>query len=153
MEGKTLHLSNLRNSEPYGQDPYTIHLPELRHRSFPLAGKCDGCGAWNTIIEEDPTSGIGGGPVRAPKKGRPVVLTTLDGEIEEAPRIECGISAFDRATGGGFGAARRCWSAAIPASASRLADAAAAALSRKGPSRHLCLGEEAIAQVRLRASA
>ncbi|MFN3634856.1 MAG: DNA repair protein RadA, partial [Rhizobium rhizophilum] len=26
------------------------------------AGKCDGCGEWNTIVEEDPMGGIGSGP-------------------------------------------------------------------------------------------
>ncbi len=49
------------------------------------AGKCEGCGEWNTIVEEDPMGGIGSGPGKAPKKGRPVTLTSLSGEIEEAP--------------------------------------------------------------------
>jgi DNA repair protein RadA/Sms len=39
---------------------------------------------------------------RARSKGRPVALTTLDGEIEDAPRIESGIAELDRVTGGGF---------------------------------------------------
>ena len=56
------------------------------------AGKCDGCGEWNTIIEDDPTGGIGGGPGKVPKKGRAVALTALSGEIEDAPRIQTGIS-------------------------------------------------------------
>ncbi len=43
------------------------------------AGKCDGCGEWNTIIEDDPLGGIGGGPGKTPKKGRAVALTTLSG--------------------------------------------------------------------------
>ena len=30
------------------------------------AGKCDGCGEWNTIVEEDPMGGIGSGPGKAP---------------------------------------------------------------------------------------
>ena len=65
-------------------------------------GKCDACGEWNTVVEEDPMGGIGGGPGRTPKKGRVVALTALSGEIEEAPRIETGISELDRVTGGGF---------------------------------------------------
>ena len=60
------------------------------------AGKCDGCGEWNTIVEEDPKGGIGGGPGKTPKKGRAVSLTTLSGEIEEAPRIKTNISELDR---------------------------------------------------------
>src|SRR6218665_3450058 len=66
------------------------------------AGKCEGCGEWNTIVEEDPMGGIGSGPGKGPKKGRAVALTALSGEIEEAPRIHTGISELDRATGGGF---------------------------------------------------
>ena len=59
------------------------------------AGKCDGCGEWNTIVEDDPMGGIGSGPGKAPKKGRPVTLTSLSGEIEEAPRIPTGIGELD----------------------------------------------------------
>ncbi|MIL10065.1 DNA repair protein RadA, partial [Salmonella enterica subsp. enterica] len=41
------------------------------------AGKCEACGEWNTIIEDDPVAGIGGGPasLRSPRKGRAVTLT------------------------------------------------------------------------------
>ena len=67
------------------------------------AGKCDGCGEWNTLIEEGTSGGIGSGPGKmAMRKGRPVALTTLSGDIEEAPRIQSGISELDRVTGGGF---------------------------------------------------
>jgi DNA repair protein RadA/Sms len=66
------------------------------------AGKCDGCGEWNTIVEDDPTGGIGGGPGTAARKGRPVALASLSGEIEEAPRISTRVSELDRVTGGGF---------------------------------------------------
>ena len=67
------------------------------------AGRCDGCGAWNTIVEDDPNGGIGGQPGAASaRKGRPVALATLSGEAEEAPRVATGISELDRATGGGF---------------------------------------------------
>jgi DNA repair protein RadA/Sms len=115
-------------------------------------GKCDGCGAWNTIIEEDPTAGIGGGPNRSPKKGRPVALTTLDGEIEEAPRIECGISELDRVTGGGFVRGSALLVGGDPGiGKSTLLMQAAAALSRKGHRVIYVSGEEAVAQVRLRA--
>ena len=104
------------------------------------AGKCDGCGAWNTIIEDDPTSGIGGGPKRSPKKGRAVALTTLDGEIEEAPRIECGISELDRVTGGGFVRGSAVLVGGDPGiGKSTLLMQAAAALAATRPSGHLCL--------------
>jgi DNA repair protein RadA/Sms len=83
------------------------------------AGKCDDCGEWNTIVEDDPTGGIGGGPGTAARKGRPVALASLAGEIEEAPRISTRVSELDRVTGGGFVRGSAYWWAAIRASASR----------------------------------
>ncbi|MCA1403290.1 DNA repair protein RadA [Ensifer sp. IC3342] len=116
------------------------------------AGKCDGCGEWNTIIEEDPTAGIGGGPSRAPKKGRPVALTTLSGEIEDAPRIETGISELDRVTGGGFVRGSALLVGGDPGiGKSTVLMQAAAALSRRKHRVIYVSGEEAVAQVRLRA--
>ena len=118
------------------------------------AGKCDACGAWNTIVEETAGSGVASGPssLRSVRKGRPVALSTLSGEIEDAPRIVSGIAELDRATGGGF----------VPGSAllvggdpgigkSTLLTQAAAALARKGFRVVYVSGEEAVAQVRLRA--
>ncbi|MBL0371197.1 DNA repair protein RadA [Rhizobium sp. KVB221] len=115
-------------------------------------GKCDGCGAWNTIIEEDPTGGIGGGPAKAPKKGRAVALTTLSGEIEDAPRIESGIAELDRVTGGGFVRGSALLIGGDPGiGKSTLLMQAAAALARRGNRVIYVSGEEAVAQVRLRA--
>lgn len=116
------------------------------------AGKCDGCGEWNTIIEDDPTGGIGGGPGRVPKKGRAVALTSLSGEIEEAPRIETGISELDRVTGGGFVRGSAVLVGGDPGiGKSTVLMQAAAALSRKGQRVIYVSGEEAVAQIRLRA--
>jgi len=115
-------------------------------------GKCEGCGEWNTIVEEDPTGGIGGGPGRVAKKGRPVALTSLSGDIEEAPRIETGISELDRATGGGFVRGSAVLIGGDPGiGKSTLLMQAAAALSRRGHRIIYVSGEEAVAQVRLRA--
>jgi DNA repair protein RadA/Sms len=116
------------------------------------AGKCDGCGAWNTIIEEDPAGGIGGGPNRVPKKGRAVALTSLSGEIEDAPRIMTGISELDRVTGGGFVRGSALLVGGDPGiGKSTVLMQAAAALSRRGHRVLYVSGEEAVAQVRLRA--
>ena len=116
------------------------------------AGKCDGCGEWNTIVEEDPMGGIGGGPGKVPKKGRAVALTSLSGDIEEAPRIETGISELDRVTGGGFVRGSAVLVGGDPGiGKSTLLMQAAAALSRKGQKVIYVSGEEAVAQIRLRA--
>lgn len=116
------------------------------------AGKCDGCGEWNTIVEEDPTGGIGGGPGKTPKKGRAVALTSLSGEIEEAPRIQTGISELDRVTGGGFVRGSAVLVGGDPGiGKSTVLMQAAAALSRRGQKVIYVSGEEAVAQIRLRA--
>lgn len=115
-------------------------------------GKCEGCGQWNTIVEEDPMGGIGGGPGKTPKKGRPVALTTLSGEIEDAPRITTGISELDRATGGGFVRGSAVLIGGDPGiGKSTVLMQAAAALSRYKHRVIYVSGEEAVAQVRLRA--
>ena len=116
------------------------------------SGKCDGCGEWNTIVEDDPMGGIGGGPGKVPKKGRPVALTSLSGEIEEAPRIQTGISELDRVTGGGFVRGSAVLVGGDPGiGKSTVLMQAAAALSRRGQRVIYVSGEEAVAQIRLRA--
>ena len=96
--------------------------------------------------------GIGSGPGKTPKKGRPVTLTSLSGEIEEAPRIPTGMGELDRATGGGFVRGSAVLIGGDPGiGKSTLLMQAAAALSRKGHRVIYVSGEEAVAQVRLRA--
>ena len=96
--------------------------------------------------------GIGGGPAKTPKKGRPVALTALSGEIEEAPRIHTGISELDRVTGGGFVRGSAVLVGGDPGiGKSTLLMQGAAALSRRGHKIIYVSGEEAVAQVRLRA--
>jgi DNA repair protein RadA/Sms len=118
------------------------------------AGKCDACGEWNTLVEEGSNSGIGAGPgaLRSSRKGRIVALTTLSGEIEEAPRISTGIGELDRATGGGFVRGSALLVGGDPGiGKSTLLTQAAAALARKGHRIVYVSGEEAVAQIRLRA--
>ncbi|MGH6762784.1 MAG: DNA repair protein RadA [Phyllobacterium sp.] len=116
------------------------------------AGKCDGCGEWNTLVEEGTSGGIGGGPGKAPRKGRAVALTTLSGEIEDAPRIHSGIAELDRVTGGGFVRGSALLVGGDPGiGKSTLLTQAAAALARNGHRIVYVSGEEAVAQIRLRA--
>jgi DNA repair protein RadA/Sms len=117
-------------------------------------GKCEACGEWNTLVEEGSSGGIGGGPssLRSARKGRPVALTTLSGEIEEAPRIVSGIGELDRATGGGFVRGSALLVGGDPGiGKSTLLTQAAAALARQGHRIIYVSGEEAVAQIRLRA--
>ncbi|PHP68259.1 DNA repair protein RadA [Zhengella mangrovi] len=118
-------------------------------------GKCDGCGEWNTLIEEGSQGGgVGGGPqaLRSVRKGKPVALTTLSGEIEDAPRIATGIAELDRVTGGGFVRGSALLVGGDPGiGKSTLLMQAAAALARRNNRVIYVSGEEAVAQVRLRA--
>ncbi|WP_102957895.1 DNA repair protein RadA [Mangrovicella endophytica] len=116
-------------------------------------GKCDACGEWNTIVEENTSGGIGGGPQRgAARKGRPAALLPLSGEIEEAPRIVSGIGELDRATGGGIVRGSALLVGGDPGiGKSTLLMQAAAALARRGHRVVYVSGEEAVAQIRLRA--
>jgi len=117
------------------------------------SGKCDGCGQWNTLVEERAESGVGAAPgARKMGSGHAVELVALDGAIDEAPRLPTGVAELDRVTGGGF----------VPGSAlliggdpgigkSTLLTQAAAALAKQGHKVVYVSGEEAVAQVRLRA--
>ena len=112
-------------------------------------GRCDSCGEWNTLTEEQAASA----PValRTPR-GSPVALAPLAGESAELPRTLCGIAEVDRVLGGGF----------VPGSAilvggdpgigkSTILIQAAAALAQAGQRAVYISGEEAVGQIRLRA--
>jgi DNA repair protein RadA/Sms len=118
------------------------------------SGKCEACGGWNTIVEENPTAGIGGGPAAmgSRRKGRAVALESLAGETEDAPRIRSGIAELDRVTGGGFVRGSAILVGGDPGiGKSTLLMQAAASLAKNGMRVIYVSGEEAIAQVRLRA--
>ena len=116
------------------------------------AGRCDSCGAWNTITEDAGlSSGAGRGSLGA-KRGRDIQLTDLATAEPEPPRAVSGISELDRVLGGGL----------VPASAllvggdpgigkSTLLLQAAAAFAKTGLDVVYVSGEEASAQVRMRA--
>ncbi|MBB4001010.1 DNA repair protein RadA [Aurantimonas endophytica] len=116
-------------------------------------GKCEACGEWNTVVEENSAGGIGGGPQGASRRrGRPSALLPLSGEMEEAPRIISKIDELDRALGGGIVRGSAILIGGDPGiGKSTLLMQAAAALSRNGHSVVYVSGEEAVAQVRLRA--
>ena len=64
-------------------------------------GKCPGCEAWNTLVEELEPEAVPGAP--KPKiKGRGLALEGLKGTDEDAPRLPTGLDELDRVTGGGL---------------------------------------------------
>ncbi|MEM6738741.1 MAG: DNA repair protein RadA [Pseudomonadota bacterium] len=117
------------------------------------SGQCDACGAWNTIVEEAPLGAAPGKSALGAARGRPVALVRLD-EAEEPPARQVSrLAELDRVLGGGL----------VPASAtlvggdpgigkSTLLLQAAARFAGEGLSTIYVSGEEASAQVRLRAA-
>jgi len=116
-------------------------------------GRCESCGEWNTIVEEQTAGGIGGGPSRAARgKGRVVPLVGLTGDSKEAPRVRTKVAELDRVTGGGFVRGSALLVGGDPGiGKSTLLVQAAAQLANLGHKTVYISGEEAIGQVRLRA--
>ena len=111
------------------------------------AGKCEACGEWNTLVEESAE-----GPRRPSRKGRPFAIESLKGTSQDAPRLASGIAEFDRVTGGGLVRGSALLLGGDPGiGKSTLLLEVAASFAR---SRHRAVyisGEEAVAQIRLRA--
>ncbi len=116
------------------------------------AGRCEACGAWNSIVEEAPLAAGPASRTLGASRGRPIPLGTLATEEAPPPRTLSGLDEFDRVLGGGL----------VPASAilvggdpgigkSTLLLQATAAFARAGLSCLYISGEEAAAQVRMRA--
>ena len=117
-------------------------------------GRCEGCGAWNTLAEEEVTGAAPGGlSAKRGKRGRGLEFVDLAGQADREPRRVSGIAEFDRVCGGGLVEASAVLVGGDPGiGKSTLALQAAAALSmREGTSCAYISGEEAIDQVRLRA--
>ena len=116
------------------------------------SGRCEACGEWNTIIED---GGLSVGPKKGSiggMKGNAIKLTDLASQEAPLPRTHSGIDELDRVLGGGL----------VPASAilvggdpgigkSTLLLQAAARFSEAGLKVLYISGEEASAQVRMRA--
>jgi DNA repair protein RadA/Sms len=115
-------------------------------------GKCDACGEWNVIAEENAAARPPGPGGRSPRKGRLFALEPLAGEAHEAPRLSSGVPELDRVTGGGFVRGSVLLVGGDPGiGKSTLLIQVAAALARAGKRAVYISGEEAVAQVRLRA--
>ena len=116
------------------------------------SGRCDACGAWNSISEEVPLSSGPASKTLGGSRGKQIALTDLSTEEAPPKRTASGMDEFDRVLGGGL----------VPASAilvggdpgigkSTLLLQAIAAFARSGLKCLYVSGEEASAQVRMRA--
>jgi len=116
------------------------------------AGKCASYNEWNTLLEENTPIAAPGTGLAKSSKGRVITLESLTGSTKEEPRFSTGINELDRVTGGGI----------VPGSAmliggepgigkSTLLLQLAASLGSAGRRAIYFTGEEATAQVRMRA--
>ena len=116
------------------------------------SGKCEACGGWNTITEEGIAPPLGSGASRR-VKGRKISLEDLKTEDDPPQRRPTGIGEFDRVTGGGL----------VPGSAllvggdpgigkSTIILQALGKYAQNGGHAVYISGEEAMAQVRMRAA-
>ncbi|MBL8707011.1 MAG: DNA repair protein RadA [Rhodospirillales bacterium] len=123
--------------------------------SFPKwSGRCDACGEWNTIVEEQGRDETprGLGAARGKASGRRIDFVPLTGAEAGPPRLVTKMAEFDRVCGGGL----------VPGSAlllggdpgigkSTLLLQVAARIAAIAPCVYIS-GEEAIDQVRMRAA-
>src|SRR6201996_8813770 len=116
-------------------------------------GKCESCGEWNTLVEEDLTGATAvPASIRSKRKGRQFALESLTGKSQDAPRLSSGLVELDRVTGGGFVHGSVLLVGGDPGiGKSTLLIQTTAALARGGHRSVYISGEEAVAQVRLRA--
>jgi len=113
------------------------------------AGKCESCGAWNTIVEETkidrPPAGLDG------RRGKVIELHALSGTEERQPRRKTGIEEFDRVAGGGLVAGSALLIGGDPGiGKSTLLLQVMALLSNSSKGAYIS-GEESLDQVRMRA--
>ena len=121
------------------------------HRKW--AGQCGDCGAWNSLEAEAAISAPGAAGKAADKPGRRIALADLAGTDAPEPRKLSGISEFDRVLGGGLVGASAILVGGDPGiGKSTLLLQAAAAFASAGARTVYVSGEEASAQVRMRAA-
>lgn len=117
------------------------------HRKW--SGRCDACEGWNTIIEE---AALSAGPGAPKTRGKAITLSTLTADEPPPPRALSGMGEFDRVLGGGLVAASAILVGGDPGiGKSTLLLQLVAAFARRGLDCLYISGEEAAAQVRLRA--
>jgi len=64
------------------------------------SGRCDSCGAWNTLVEEKPVEAAPRG--LGSKRGRRLGFVGMQGSGSETARCRTGFDEFDRVCGGGL---------------------------------------------------
>ena len=114
------------------------------------SGRCEACGDWNSITEEAPISA--GPKALGAGRGTSLLLSDLTTREPPQPRTASRLAEFDRVLGGGLVEGSAILVGGDPGiGKSTLLLQAAAAFARAGLSALYVSGEEAAAQVRMRA--
>ena len=114
-------------------------------------GKCPGCGAFGTLVEE--LTGRDEKPARSSSAAPRAVQRLADVKTEEATRIPSGVPELDRVLGGGIVPASLVLVGGEPGvGKSTLLLSALGAVAADGRRALLVTGEESVAQVKLRAA-
>ena len=125
-------------------------------------GRCDSCGAWNSLIEELPREELPSGLAKRGidrRSGRSLGFVGLTGPSMLPPRRQTGIAELDRVCGGGFVPGSAILVGGDPGigkstlllqAAAAVAPSTGAIKTQPGTAAYIT-GEEAIDQVRLRA--
>ena len=121
------------------------------------AGRCDACGAWNSIVEESQRQAAPGGLGAAgPRRGPALKLVGIEGRADDLRRRLSGIAEFDRVCGGGLVPGSAVLVAGDPGIGKstlllQVAGALGAGDAGQAPACVYISGEEAVDQLRLRA--
>ncbi|MBI1418457.1 MAG: DNA repair protein RadA [Limimaricola sp.] len=116
------------------------------------SGRCDACGAWNTIVEDRPLAAGPAAKSLGARRGAAVHLTDLATQEAEPPRTLSGVTELDRVLGGGLVQASALLVGGDPGiGKSTLLLQAAARFARNGIKVIYVSGEESAAQVQMRA--
>ncbi|NNK77182.1 MAG: DNA repair protein RadA, partial [Litoreibacter sp.] len=117
------------------------------------SGRCEACGAWNSIVEEAPLSA---GPAKkslGTARGKPMELSDLTSRDEPPARVSSGVAELDRVLGGGLVDSSAILLGGDPGiGKSTLLLQAAARFARLGLDVIYISGEEAADQIRMRAA-
>ncbi len=117
------------------------------------SGRCEDCGAWNSIVEEAATPPVGGTSGRSRGSGRVIELADLRTHGAAIERLATGNREFDRVIGGGLVEGSALLLGGDPGiGKSTLLLQVAASIASAGHRVVYISGEEATDQVRLRAS-
>jgi DNA repair protein RadA/Sms len=139
--------------------PTTVHVcSECGHSSVRWHGRCPGCEAWNTLVEERaPAAGAGPGRGRGVGSGGKGVragtpMRLADVSTERVPRLLTAIGELDRVLGGGLVPGSLVLLGGSPGiGKSTLTNMALGNLAAAGRRTLYVSGEESAAQIRLRA--